>query len=480
MSSQPTHNTAAIIPNGGTQPAPRIVLICAVSASFLTPFIGSSITVALPSIGAAYSMNAVSLSWVALSYLIASAVFLIPFGRLADLYGKERFFFTGILISTVASALCAAAWSGPSLITLRFIQGIGAAMIFATSMALLTSAYPASRRGKVLGINTAAVYVGLSAGPAAGGFLTSVFGWRSVFVPLALIGFVTAVIGAKLLKYRERGQADAAFDHAGALVYAFGATGLIAGFSFFARGGGRLLMAAGALAMALFVLREALGRNPLLGIKRYAGNVVFMLSNATAFFHYSATAAFGFLLSLYLQYIYGYTPKRAGVLLITQPAVMAVISPFTGALSDRIQPRYLASAGLLVTACGLAIAGFLDAQSSLLHPALSLFCIGVGVGFFSSPNTNAVMGSVDRKDYGVASAFLGSMRLFGSATSVAFAAMVISFHTGSAGISPASYPGFLQAMRVTLRILSAVCLLGAVTSLTRGNVVRGAGPAATL
>ena len=171
------------------------VLLCAVSASFLTPFIGSAITVALPAIGRHYAMNALSLSWVALSYMIASAVFLVPFGRLADIHGKERFFFAGIVISTIASALCTAAWSGPSLIALRFVQGVGAAMIFATSTALLTSAYPVSQHGRVLGISTASVFIGLSAGPVAGGLLTGAFGWRSVFVPMALIGCLTAVIG---------------------------------------------------------------------------------------------------------------------------------------------------------------------------------------------------------------------------------------------------------------------------------------------
>jgi len=452
------------------------VLLCAVSASFLTPFIGSAITVALPAIGRHYAMNALSLSWVALSYMIASAVFLVPFGRLADIHGKERFFFAGIVISTIASALCTAAWSGPSLIALRFVQGVGAAMIFATSTALLTSAYPVSQHGRVLGINTASIFIGLSAGPVAGGLLTGAFGWRSVFVPMALIGCLTAVIGSTLLKSRGNTRADATFDHAGALVYALGAAGLIAGFSFVARGSGLLLAAAGALAMGLFVLREAFARRPLLGIKRYAGNVVFVLSNATAFLHYSATSASTFFLSLYLQYIYGYAPKEAGALLMIQPAVMAGISPFTGALSDRIQPRFLASAGLLVTACGLGTAGFLEARSPLIHLVLSLCCIGVGVGLFSSPNTNAVMSAVDRHDYGVASALLGSMRLFGQAASVAFAASVIALHAGSGSISSASYPGFVTAMQLTLRILSAACVLGAVMSLTCGNVVRGAGP----
>ncbi|GAH52610.1 unnamed protein product, partial [marine sediment metagenome] len=168
----------------------KTVLLIATTASFLTPFMGSSINIALPSIGREFAMDAILLSWVATSYLLAAAVALVPSGRIADIHGRKRIFTYGIWIYTIAAALSAISNSAVMLISFRILQGIGGAMIGVTAIAMLTSVFPVGERGKVLGINVAAVYLGLSLGPVLGGLLTQHFGWRSIFwasVPLGLI-----------------------------------------------------------------------------------------------------------------------------------------------------------------------------------------------------------------------------------------------------------------------------------------------------
>ena len=187
----------------------RSALLIATFSSFLTPFMVSSINIALPAIGSEFQMSAVLMSWVPTSYILAAAMFLVPFGRLADIHGRKRVFAYGMWIFTLSSLALAFSPSAAVLITLRVLQGFGSAMIFGTGMAILTSVFPAAERGRVLGINVAAVYLGLSLGPVFGGFLTHQFGWRSIFlvnVPLGL--FVIYLVVAKLNREWAEAQGE--------------------------------------------------------------------------------------------------------------------------------------------------------------------------------------------------------------------------------------------------------------------------------
>ena len=158
----------------------KTVLLIATLSAFLTPFMGSSINIALPSIGKEFSMSAVLLSWVATSYLLTAALFLLPFGRAADIYGRKKIFTLGILLYSISSLMCGFSSGAVSLILCRILQGVGSSMIFATGVAIVTSVFPVGERGKALGINAAAVYLGLSLGPFLGGLLTQHLCWRSI------------------------------------------------------------------------------------------------------------------------------------------------------------------------------------------------------------------------------------------------------------------------------------------------------------
>ena len=445
------------------------VLVIAAMSSFLTPFTGSSVNIALPSIGNHLALNAVALGWVATAYLLAAAIFLVPFGRIADIYGRKKIYTYGITIDAVASVLCAITHSGTWLIIFRGMQGLGGAMIFGTGVAILTSVFPPRERGKALGINVAAVYTGLSVGPLAGGFLTEHLGWRSIFLLNALLGLIVILIVLWKLKAEWAGAKGEKFDYRGAVIYSLGLVILMNGLSMLPAISGLWLTLIGLGAIAAFVKWETRVDQPILDIALFRDNIVFRYSNLAAFINYSATFAVAFLLSLYLQYIKGFTPEHAGLILVTQPIMMIICSPLAGSLSDRIEPRVVASAGMAATAAGLALLSLLGTNTALTSILVSLGILGVGFGFFSSPNTNAVMSSVEKRFYGVASGTLGTMRLTGQMLSMGLALLLFALYIGRVQITPEYYPVFLKCMRTTFVICAALCFLGIFASIARGK-----------
>jgi len=448
----------------------RVALLVTTLGSFLTPFMGSSINIALPSIGKEFSMDAVLLSSVASSYLLAAAIFLVPFGKIADIRGRKRIFAYGMLIYTLSSFLCAISTSALWLICFRIVQGMGSAMIFGTGVAILTSVFPVGERGKVLGINVAAVYSGLSLGPLVGGFLTQHSGWRSIFlanVPLGLI--VVALVSWKLKGEWAEARGEK-FDLAGSIIYGLSLVAIMYGFSVLPEISGAWLILLGALGVSSFVRWEIRVETPILNMNLFSDNTAFAFSNLAALINYSATSAVGFLLSLYLQYVKALSPQEAGVILVSQPIVMAIVSPLAGRLSDRIEPRIVASMGMALTVVGLSLFTFLSEGTTLEFIVASLVLLGFGLALFSSPNTNAVMSSVEKRLYGVASATLGTMRLTGQMLSLGIAMLMFSIYIGKVQITPEYHPLFLASTRTCLIIFAGCCFGGIFASLARGNV----------
>jgi len=448
----------------------RTALLVTTLSSLLTPMMASAVNIAMPAIARDFAMDAVSLSWVASAYLLAAAIFLLPFGRLADIVGRKRIFKIGTVVFAAASLL--AGWSAEAnaFLFARLVQGIGAAMIFGTGIAILTSVFPPHRRGWVLGINVAATYTGLSLGPFIGGLLTQYLGWRSVFllnVPLGAL--ILAAIWLKMPQEWADSRGEP-FDWKGSLVYLLMLTAFMLGFTWLPRWSGLVLLVAAAGVAPLFVSWEIRHAHPIFQFRLIRGNSVFAFSNLAALVNYSATFAITFLLSLYLQYIKGFTPRAAGLVLIAQPVVMAVFSPLAGRLSDRMEPRLVASAGMGLSAAGLFLFVWLNSQSGLWYIVPALMLVGFGFALFSSPNTNAVMGSVEKKYYGVASATLGTMRMVGQMLSMAIATLVFSLFIGRVRITPAGYPLFLTSMRVSFLIFFVLCGCGVFLSLARGRM----------
>ncbi len=450
------------------------ILLVSTLAAFLTPFMGSAINLAIPAIGQDLNGTAIMLNWIVTSFLLVSAAFLLPFGRLADMRGRKLIFVTGVGIFGAASFLCGFANSMVLLLVARIMQGLGATMMFSTGMALVTAAFPPQERGKVLGINAAMVYVGLSAGPVLGGFLTHYLGWRSIFYLVAVWSVFVIWASLRWLPDDRQPAREEQFDTLGALLITISLLALIYGASsLYSLSVGPAITIAGLIGLVLFVFQEFRTPYPLLDIKVLIRNTTFAFSNLAALINYSATFSIGYLLSLYLQIVRGFGAQSAGLLLLIQPLIMAFISPMAGRLSDRLQPRIVSSVGMAITALGLVILATIQADTDIWIIAGVLLLQGLGFALFASPNTNAVMSSVDRRYYGIASSTIGTMRLVGQALSMAIVSFIFAANLGQAKIGPAVSTELIISTRSAFVIFAVMCVIGIFCSLARGKVSRG-------
>ncbi len=448
----------------------KAALLVASIASFLTPFMGSSINVALPSIGVAFNCNAILLSWIATSYILAAAVFLIPFGRAADIIGRKKVFLFGIILFTIASLLCGFANSVTTLIIYRVFQAVGSSMIFGTSMAIITSVFPLKERGKAMGITVSSVYSGLALGPFAGGMLTGHFGWQSIFFFVVPLGLIAIYFVLKKLKGEWADSKGEKFDWIGSVMYGIALTLIMYGFPKLSEIKGFLYLASGLGCLTIFIIWELKNSFPVLELKLFKNNITFRYSNLAALINYSSTFAIGFLLSFYLQKIRHMSAQHTGLILVSSPIIMAVLSPAVGKLSDRIEPRILSSLGMGISTLGLIMLFFLTPVTGITKLVLILVLLGLGFALFSSPNTNAIMSSVERKHLGVASGSLGTMRLTGQMFSMGIAMMLFALFIGKVEINPSNIDQLLRAIKVAFIIFAVLCFFGVFASLARGKV----------
>ena len=437
---------------------------------FMFPFMISSVNIALPAIQADFSANAVLLSWIATAYLLASGVVLVPAGKLGDIYGRKRIFTIGIAVFTVFTVGTAFAPSIYWIIVFRVFQGIGAAMSMATSMAILTDVFPVSERGKAIGVTVACVYIGYSVGPFAGGWLTSLLGWRSIFLINAPIGLLSLYLSIVKIKKEWADAENERFDMIGALLYGGSLFCMMVGITTLPDWSGIGLLSTGFIGFTIFVYYVTKTRFPVLDIRLFYSNRAFTFSSLAALINYSATYAVAFLLSLYLQYVKGMTPQTTGIILVSQPLVQALCSPMAGRLSDTIEPAVIASSGMGLTALMLLSFVFLTDTTPLLYIVSGLLILGLGFALFSSPNMNAIMSSVEKKHYGLASGTVATMRLIGQMLSMAIVTLSFSLIIGDREISISNYNTFLRSANILFITFTISCLAGTYFSLNRGKI----------
>ncbi|MCI0522893.1 MAG: MFS transporter [Bacteroidales bacterium] len=450
----------------------RSVLTITVFASFLTPFMGSAVNLALPSIGEEFGANAVTLNWIISSYMLSTSILLLPAGRAGDIIGRKKVFTAGIFIFTLTMILLSFTPNIKWLILTRILQGLGGAMMFATNLAILTSVFPPGERGRAMGINVTAVYVGLSSGPFLGGMLTRYLGWRSIFAFLVPMGIVSLILIRTNMKEEWADSKGERFDWQGALIYGASLASLMYGFSRLPSVEGWIITASGLVMVPLFIMRENRAVHPLFDTTLISRNRVFAFSSLAALIHYAATSAIGFFMSLFLQYIRELGPRDAGFVLMSWPVTMALISPAAGKLSDKYNPGVLASTGMAITTVGLIMLCFISMETSVSFIVMVLIIMGVGFSLFSSPNSNAIMSSVEKKQLGNASGMIGTMRNVGQTFSMAIALMLVALFMGRVQISPSNYHLLLASMKSGFVIFSVLCFAGIFASLARNNSLR--------
>jgi EmrB/QacA subfamily drug resistance transporter len=443
------------------------VLLVSTFAAFLTPFLTSAVNLALPSIGKELHANALSLGWVISSFILTSAIFLLPFGRLGDIIGRKKVFTLGILLFTISTFLILFAHSIISLIILRIFQGFSSAMIFGTSMAILTSVFQPGERGRAIGINITATYLGLSLGPVIGGLLTHYLGWRSIFAFLVPFGIISLILIQRKIKIEWAEAIGEKFDWRGSIIYGIALASFMWGFSKLPSTLGSICIIIAVLMAAVFLIFENKVNNPVFDIRLIMRNRVFAFSGIAALINYSATSAIGFFISLYLQYLKGLDARTAGLIMISQPIAMTLLSPVAGKLSDKRNPGAIASIGMGITASGLILLCFITETTPDYFIVLLLLLMGIGFGLFSSPNSNAIMSSVEKRHLGVASGVVGTMRMVGQMMSMGIAMMLIALYIGKQTINPSTYPGLISAMRTGFVIFSILSVLGIFASIAR-------------
>ncbi len=452
----------------GSDPERTRAMVLAVTTlgGFLVTFMTSAINIALPVIGADFHISAVTLSWVSLSYILVAGATLLPAGRLSDLCGRMRFFTLGMVIFTVLSFASVFAPSAGVLIALRAVHGLSLALGMVNATSLVILCYPPESRGKALGLNVAGIVLGLTLGPVLGGLLIHNLGWRSLFAAVGVLGLVNLILPLwKLRGVEWREPKRSGFDVLGSLISAASLTALLLGFSLLPDPSGEALVGAGLVGLVAFLWWETRASDPLLPVDMLRRNRVFAFSSVAAFLNYGAASATVFLMSLYLQFNRGLNAETAGFILVAATFFQTVFSPLAGRLADRVQARYVASSGMALSVLGLLALSFVSETTSYWYLVLMLCILGLGFAFFSSPITYAVMGSVDQRSIGVASATLAALRLIGQNISMGLATLVLALEVGRQAIGPADYPHVLTSVRVTFLIFTVLCLLGVGASL---------------
>lgn len=464
--------------------------------AFMAPLDGSIVSVALPSMGSDLHLSFAASMWVQAAYLLTTAVLLIPMGRLADQYGRVRFYLMGIAIFALGSLLAALSINGAWLIGSRIVQGAGGALMIATAAAITTAAFPPNERGRALGINVMAVYIGLSVGPPLGGLLVDTLGWRWIFLINLPIGLIVFLWGSMMLPQSERVDDAPRVDVVGATLLGLFLISLLVPLTFATEWGWAAPLSIGLLVVSAaslvgFVVVERRVKWPILDLNLLLHNRLFATANFAALLNYMALFAISVLTAIHLQIVQGRSASATGLLILSQPLIMAALSPFSGRLSDRIGSRVLATGGMVAIATGMVLLGLMPEQAPVWQVAAYLALVGLGMASFSAPNASAIMGSVRRDQLSVASSFMGTMRTAGQALSVALLGGIAASQlgrlggrllfthggSGASGLATKAVDGYAQGYTYAMLAGAALALLGALVSLTRGaHVAETAAP----
>ncbi len=439
-------------------------LLVVALGSFLIPFMGSSLNIALPIIQKDLVVNIILLSWIPTVFVLANAAFILPFGRLGDIFGRKKIFSYGIIVYTVASFLAGISNSGISLIIFSFMQGFGCSMIFATGVALLSSVYPSHKRGEAFGIYVTAVYIGLFLGPILGGFLAQNFGWRSIFLFNIPFGILLIFLIKLRLPGEWKGSEGEKFELKGSLIYTLSIVGVLYGFSTFQTNIGRIILLVGVLGFTLFIINEKKSINPILRLSIFKSRVS-SLSALSLLLMNIATTAMWALLSLYFQDILHLGPQVTALIISVQPLMVALLSTPVGRLSDRIDKRIFAVAGMIITTIGLLILSQLNYYTNLLIPITGLLLVGIGLGLFASPTTNRFIESIEGRDYGMGSATLSTMIYAGQTMSLGIMLFIFSIFLGNVQIIPSNFHVFIISLKTAFMVFAAVSGVGLVVSI---------------
>jgi len=389
---------------------------------FLATIDGSIVNVALPTLVRELQTEFAVVQWVVLAYLLTVTTLILSVGRLGDMMGKKPIYAAGFIIFTLGSALCGTAPTVYWLIGFRVLQAIGAAMMMALGMAIVTEAFPPPERGKALGIMGSIVSIGIVVGPVLGGMILSALSWRWIFYVNLPIGIAGILMVARFVPdIKPAGKQR--FDYLGAFTLFVSLMALLLALTFGQQIGFTeirilALFAIWPVFLAIFLMIELRSSQPMIDLSLFQ-NRLFSVNLVTGFVTFVSIAGTIILMPFYLENVLGYDPRSVGFLLAVVPISMGVIAPVAGSLSDRVGTRPITVAGLFVLLVGYYAISTLTIQTSSLGFILRFLPIGIGMGIFQSPNNSAIMGSAPRERLGIASGLLSITRALGQTAGIA-------------------------------------------------------------
>ncbi|MCY0874793.1 MAG: MFS transporter [Firmicutes bacterium] len=455
--------------------------------TFMATLDGSIANVGLPTISTALHVPLHVVQWVVTAYLLAICAMLPLVGKLADMWGRGRLYNIGFLIFAGGSALCGFTSTIDVLIGARILQAIGASLLMANSQAIVATTFPATQRGRALGVTGAMVSLGSLTGPALGGLLIGWFGWPSIFwvnVPIGIVGFILGLF--MLPKHRPTDTRSGQFDYAGSALFIVGIVALLYTVSNGDVWGWEAGITIGGLILSLLVLagfgvRERMAQNPMIDFSLFR-NRMFTAAGIAAMLSFVSLFCTNTMMPFYLENVLHQTPQVTGLAMMSYPLAMAVVAPLSGWLSDRIGPFILTTGGLALNALGFILLNLLSSHVAVWVVGLHLVIFGVGQGMFQSPNNSSLMGAAPRDKVGLVGGLNALMRnmgmVFGIALSVSLFAARLHSLAGKAytGMTTETTPAaFMSALHTVFWAAAIVCIAGALISSLRSTKRSGGG-----
>ena len=446
-----------------------VTLACCISG-FIAPLLSTMMNLSLIHIGNDFGVGSHDLAYINTSFLLASVIFMVPFAKAADILGKKRVFYIGLLIIVAGCIMASLAPNFWFVVIGRGITGCGAAGLVTVSVSMITDIVPKERRGSALGYQTMCVYTGLAIGPVIGGVMNDIIGWRLLFLiplPFAIASIIIMQSGFKGDIATDKGGI---FDTWGSIVYGlamtlsmFGVMNLPATWSYFA-------IIVGLVLLAIFVKMQLNNKHCLLEMRLFK-NWMFSGSCIATFMSYASSYSISFFMALYLQSVGAMTATEAGLFMICEPVAQAIFTPICGRLTDRISNKtILPTAGMAITAFSVLTIAFYTVDTPLYLIAVTLISLGIGFAMFSAPNTFLIMSSVPRDQTSAASGVLAVMRQSGMMVSMGIAMLYISIIMGSAdNLVPETYDLFMEVIRYSFLTCFFMCVIGTITSAVRGK-----------
>lgn len=434
---------------------------------FMATLDGSIVNVALPTLTNFFKTDITTIEWVVMAYLLTITSLLLSLGRISDMIGRKIIFAGGLAVFTIGSGLCAFSTTELQLILFRIFQGIGAAMLMATGIAIITHAFPPRERGKAMGLIGTVVSIGSMTGPVLGGFLIEKVGWQSIFLINIPVGIVGTIMALKVLHTDEKTKGQS-FDIPGALTLFIGLVSLLLALS---EGqdkgwGSSFIISLFALSLfffALFVNIEMKAKQPVLDLRHFRDRQ-FAAANISALISFMAMFSIILLMPFMLQDELNYSPQKMGLVFMAVPLVMSVVSPLSGWLSDRTNSHVLSSIGIGVATLSIFSLGYLNGESSFTDVTLRLSLLGLGMGLFQPPNNSIIMGSLPKEQLGIAAGIMGTMRNMGMVIGVAVSGAIFSNRYAFYGNTGNS---FLPAFHDTFVVSAIICGMAVLVSLVR-------------